>query len=236
MEQWKKRLKHARELRGFSKTAFAKAVPVSNATVTDWEKPTSDGGIGEISGPKLMRVCSVLGITPEWLLHGKGSGPDLEPQSATDHQAPEIMGTYQVSPERFRQIPVIGKGMGGLPDTRNWTDSDFAVGASNEFAEVATTDPNAFIARVEESSMAPRYNPGEYFLVEPNTMPEVGDDVLVRFVNDGTSLKRLLSMRDGYISLGSYNTTATITAKEEEVAWVYYVAHPVPVRKIKTRI
>lgn len=70
MEDWKKRLKQAREAKGFNKTAFAREIPVSNATVTDWEKSVEDGGIGEITGPKLVRVCEVLGITAQWLLHG----------------------------------------------------------------------------------------------------------------------------------------------------------------------
>lgn len=236
MEEWKQRLKRAREARGFSKTAFARAIPVSNPTVTDWEKASADGGIGEISGPKLLRVCAVLRVTPNWILHGIGPGPQEDDLPSAASQVEQVPGAYVVRPDRFQQVPVIGKGMGGLPDTRNWTDADFAVGTSDEYAEIATSDPNAFIARVEEGSMAPRYNPGEYFLVEPNTAPEVGDDVLVRFANDGTSLKRLLSRRDGFVTLGSYNTMATITAKEEEVVWLYYVAHPVPVRKIKQRV
>jgi phage repressor protein C with HTH and peptisase S24 domain len=231
MEDWKNRLKQARENKGLNKTEFAKLVKVSNPTVTDWEKSFADGGIKEISGTKLTRVCDILGIEAEWLLTGKGKRERSPAQLIKQELA-----VYEVPPSKFRQIPVIGKGVGGLPDERIWTDGDFPVGSSDEYAEVATSDPNAFISRVEEASMAPRYNPGEYFLVEPNTIPEIGDDVFVKFKNDGTSLKRLLSRRDGFIALGSYNTTTTITVKENEIAWIYYVAHPVPVRKIKQRV
>jgi transcriptional regulator with XRE-family HTH domain len=71
MEEWKQRLRDARMGKGMSKTAFAAAVGVSNATATDWEKSIDAGGIKEISGPKLTRACEVLGVDPHWLLHGK---------------------------------------------------------------------------------------------------------------------------------------------------------------------
>jgi transcriptional regulator with XRE-family HTH domain len=71
MEDWKQRLRTARENKGLSKTAFAAAVGISNATATDWEKSIDAGGIKEISGPKLTKASEVLGIDPHWLLHGK---------------------------------------------------------------------------------------------------------------------------------------------------------------------
>jgi transcriptional regulator with XRE-family HTH domain len=71
MDEWKTRLRQARESQGLNKTEFAKLVKVSNPTVTDWEKDVLDGGIREITGPKLMRVCEVLKIDPEWLLNGR---------------------------------------------------------------------------------------------------------------------------------------------------------------------
>lgn len=71
MEDWKQRLRTARENKGLSKTAFATAVGISNATATDWEKSIDAGGIKEISGPKLTKASEVLGVDPRWLLHGK---------------------------------------------------------------------------------------------------------------------------------------------------------------------
>lgn len=70
MEDWKSRLKMAREVVGLNKTQFAKLVGVSNPTVTDWEKSTDDGGIKEITGVRLTKICAVLNIDPNWLLYG----------------------------------------------------------------------------------------------------------------------------------------------------------------------
>lgn len=227
MEEWKQRLRQAREDKGLNKTAFAKAVGVSNATVTDWEKSIDAGGIKELTGLNLTKVCAVLDISAEWLLHGK------ENQQRRLHD--EIPGAFRANHNRFRMIPAYGKAMGGIPE-RIWDeDGGYPVGASDVYAEVASADPNAFLVPVEGASMSPRFNPGEYALVEPNTEPELEDDVLVRLGDGRTMIKRLLSRR-GAVRLGSYNDPEVISAPPEMIVWMYYVAHPVPARKIKTRI
>lgn len=67
MSQLNERLTEARIAKGMNKTAFAKAVRVSQPTVTDWEN-----GKMRPNGENLTRVCHVLGVTPEWLLTGRG--------------------------------------------------------------------------------------------------------------------------------------------------------------------
>jgi len=65
---WNERITQAREAKNIKKSAFAKLVGVSAPTVTDWES----GQIKKIDGENLIKVCSVLEITPAWLLHGIG--------------------------------------------------------------------------------------------------------------------------------------------------------------------
>lgn len=72
MEKWKLRLKQAREAKGLNKTEFARLAKVSNPTVTDWEKSVSDGGIKEIAGANLTRICSLLDVNPHWIMDGSG--------------------------------------------------------------------------------------------------------------------------------------------------------------------
>lgn len=117
---------------------------------------------------------------------------------------------------------------------RIWTDGDYPAGSTDEFAEVASSDPHAFLAEVVGPSMIPRFNPGEFALVEPETEPDIEDDVLVRLTSGETLLKRLLSRRGG-LRLGSYNDPDTFFLHPGEYTWCYYVAHPVPRRKIKNR-
>jgi phage repressor protein C with HTH and peptisase S24 domain len=142
-------------------------------------------------------------------------------------------GAIEISHNKFKEIPVLGKSMGGFAG-REWDDASLPTGYSDEYAEISSQDPNAFIVPVEGDSMSPRFNPGEYALVEPNTAPELEDDVLVKLGDGRVVIKRLLSQR-GATRLGSYNTLEIISAPPETIIWMYYVAHPVPARKIKHR-
>jgi phage repressor protein C with HTH and peptisase S24 domain len=151
------------------------------------------------------------------------------------YQVEESLTAYGVPLNKYRFPPVIGKGIGG-PTDRDYTDGDYPVGASDRYAEVPTADPNAFITPIDEDSMYPKYPKGDFALVEPNTTIDLEDDVLVKTKDDGPILKRLLSRRGGVIRLGSYNRQDVISIPEEDVKWMYYVAFPVPAKKIKTRI
>lgn len=133
-----------------------------------------------------------------------------------------------------RRVFVVGRANGGLPE-RVWTDGGYLVGATEEFAMLATDDPYAFLTPVIGTSMVPVYNPGDFAFVEPGTEIDLGDDVLVRLNTGETMLKRLLVRRSDGIQLGSYGEPGTLYFRPEEITWMYYVAHPVRRKKIKTR-
>lgn len=90
-EEWKKRLTLVRTAKFPKKVDFARAVNVSTATTTDWEKTIADGGIKELSGLNLVKICNVLGITPNWLLHG------TIPEIPEDQPFSELAGVQWVS-------------------------------------------------------------------------------------------------------------------------------------------
>ena len=118
---------------------------------------------------------------------------------------------------------------------RIWTDGDYPVGATEEYGDVLSADPEAFLAEVIEDSMIPVFNPRNYALVEPNTPVDLEDRVLVRLADGKTLIKRLLSQRNGY-TFGSYNDPKQLHFRPEEVSWIYYIAFEVPRKKIKSRV
>lgn len=200
-----------------------KSRPTVSAWINNPEKVSS------ISRGDAELICARWnpGISPAWL--AEGQLPKMAPTGA------QPGATLQaVSSGKFKPVWVVGRGAGGSLPERLWTDGDYPVGATDEYAEIASQDSHAFLGEVVGTSMVPRYNPGEFYLVEPETDPDIEDDVLVRLTDGQTLLKRLLSKRGGY-RLGSYNTEDILFYKPEEVSWVYYVAHPVPRRRIKTR-
>lgn len=142
-------------------------------------------------------------------------------------------GSFPTNPKTAKKVWVVGKGEDGMKE-KIWSDGDIPVDATDEYAEIHSTDPHAFLVRVEGSSMYPKFEEGNYALVEPATEPELEDCVLVRLSTGETMIKRLLSRRTGY-KLGSFNDPIVHEFKREDVSWCYYIAHEVPRRKIKSR-
>lgn len=212
------RLRAARKHAGLTQAELAVRTGIAQSTISTAERM----GNGSSDTPIYAKAC---GVDPHWLATGDG---DMLMTPATPSNAISY-GTTKI-----REVFVVGKGNGGLMPERIWTDGDYPVGATDECGEVATADPQAFLIGVEGVSMVPRYNPGEFALVEPGTEPDIEDDVLVRLSTGQTMLKRLLSRRGGW-RFGSYNDQTVLHYSAGEVTWVYYVAHPVPRRKIKSR-
>jgi phage repressor protein C with HTH and peptisase S24 domain len=157
---------------------------------------------------------------------------DTPENSASSFDMPQ--GSRLVDMRKMALVPVVGKSMGGLPD-RIFTDEGRGTDAFDEYAEVFSTDRNAFVTKVDGNSMFPKYVPGDYALVEPNTDIELEDDVLLKLKTGEVMLKKLMSRRGG-IHLSSYNESHSYLYSKDDIQWMYYVAHPIPSRKIKSRI
>lgn len=127
-------------------------------------------------------------------------------------------------PVRMRNVPVVGTTRGG-PTRRVWTDGDLPTGEGFGWVSVSSRDRNAFALRVEGSSMAPRYEHGEYVLVEPNRRPEPGDDVIVRLRGGECMIKRLAARRPHELALDSLNASYDrMTVAPDEIEYMYFVA------------
>ena len=98
-----------------------------------------------------------------------------------------------------------------------------------------TTEEN-FVVQVTDDSMWPKYTPGEYALVEPDSIPDVGDDVLVRLVTGETLIKTLAARSPDGVRLSSYNSTDVRFYAHEEIRLMYWVPFPIPQKNINTRI
>lgn len=68
--------------KGISQNAFAKAVGLSGSTVSDWKTKKTNP-----SSDKIMTICSVLEVTPEQLLTGKGIDEDYDEKATLKTEA-----------------------------------------------------------------------------------------------------------------------------------------------------
>lgn len=182
----------------------------------------------DIAAPRyISALAAAMGTTVETLTAGRF---DIRASVASKPDA-----AYLVHPEKFKIAPVVGAANGGLAEIM-WTDSDYPTGWTGEYAEVASADPNAFVAPVHGHSMIPKFMPGSFAMVEPNTSVEVDDDVMVRLESGQVLIKTLAMKNDSGITLSSYNDSNTLFYPWDEITWIYYVAYPVPRKKIKVRI
>lgn len=238
------RIKQAREYRHMSGEELALAVGYKTQSgISNLENRATGRG-----GFMLPKIAERLNFAVEWFLEG----PDTDDMSqvppykasTTGHlaaeengkwtvAAPPPPGALQTNGHTQRKVWVVGKGQGGMPE-RLWTDGDYPVGITDEYSDVNTSDPHAFLVRVEGNSMYPKFESGNYVLVEPGTEPELEECVLVRLSTGETLIKKLLSRRNGF-RLGSFASPEVLEYAPEQVSWLYYIAHEVPRRKIKGR-
>lgn len=230
MTTLKERMEEFASETGWDVGRIAHTAGVSSSAVSQWFGKGSKliRTIGNIEAA--MNLERATGFSALWL--AKGQGPKKKPAANDAIQVlPE--GAIPVDTTKRRRIWVVGKGQGGLAE-RIWTDGDYPVGATEDWGEVASPDPLAFLVLVEGDSMYPKFEQGNFALVEPNTDPEIEDTVLVRLKTGQTMIKRLLSRRAGY-RFGSFNDPAIMQFSTDDVSWIYYIAHEVPRRKIKSR-
>lgn len=205
-----------------SQAALARHCKVKPPSVNGWFTGTTN----TLSGDSVLLAAEYLKVRPEWLATGRGS--------MQLHDGKEVIG-HAVSQSSMRPIWVVGRGAGGFMPARIWTDGDVPVGATDEFALLASSDEEAFLAEVIGQSMFPKYENKNFALVEPNAPVDIEDVVLVRLHSGETMIKRLLSRRNGSYTFGSYNDPAILMFEQVEVTWVYYCAHEVPRKRIKVR-
>lgn len=131
---------------------------------------------------------------------------------------------------KARKVVVLNTG-NGLPE-KIWDDTGAVMGISEGFAIIASDDDRAFLVPVTDNQLAPRFNMGEFALVEPHTAPEIEDDVLLRLKTGELMLRRLVSRRSG-VKVGFYSSAETQTFAETDISWMYYVPNPIPARKVR---
>ncbi len=227
-----KRLKQELDDRGISPTQLCSMVPdLDIGTLSAIYKRDSR------NSKFAPEIAVALGLNLHWLLTGDGDkaahrGTPSVSALETDLSA-DGRDVYTVG--KGRPIPVIGNGNGGHLPERVWDDQGYPVGYSDEYSEIATSDQHAFIVRVRGDSMWPKYTPGEYALVEPDTTPDVGDDILVRLATGETLIKTLAARSPDGVRLSSYNNTEVRFYANHEITWMYWVPFPIPAKKIKTR-
>ena len=160
-------------------------------------------------GEKLARSIESSLRLPVGALDAPMAAQVMEPGAAYD------TGTLRV--------PVVGTAE--LGDNGFHTELEYPVGEGDGFIAYPTSDPNAYALRVKGDSMRPRIKPGEFVLIEPNTAPQPGEEVLVRTRDGRVMVKVLDFQRNGVVQLSSVNEEhRPMTIEATEIERLHYVA------------
>ena len=131
------------------------------------------------------------------------------------------------------RIPVVGSAL--LGDNGHFVELEYPVGHGDGWVDIASRDPNAYALRCRGDSMKPRIQSGEFVVVEPNTEPTPGDEVLVKAVDGRVMVKKYLYRRDGRVHLISVNEAhPSIAIEENNIAAMHYVGAIVKVSRWTT--
>lgn len=127
----------------------------------------------------------------------------------------------------FRDVPVVGTvqaGEGGILE-----ELQYPAGFGDGCITYPKKDESSYALRVRGDSMRPRIKSGEFIVVEPSTVAQPGDDVVVSLENGQKMVKELLYIRGDEISLRSINEEhGTLTFPINDVQYIHYVAAIIP--------
>ncbi|UGQ45094.1 XRE family transcriptional regulator [Massilia endophytica] len=186
---WHRRLTQAREAMGLRKSAFAKLIGVSPPTVTDWE----NGETKMIEGANLVRVCSALNITPEWLLHGSNSTTTMLPGARFVNVAEDGSPHFVQIPKVALQLRAGVTGFRTEPDERDGGTTDI----SKEWIKRKGYDPAQLIAiEVKGESMEPTLYEGDTVVINLADKKPM-DNAVFAFNYEGEPVVKRLSRDAG---------------------------------------
>jgi SOS-response transcriptional repressor LexA len=127
---------------------------------------------------------------------------------------------------RFVPLPIISKAVAS-PEGAYYTDQDFPAGAGEDYYEVE--DPNAFVIRVEGTSMEPTIREGDLIVVTPEKAPKNGEIAIVRLAGSGKTFLKRVEIHGSDVILKSENQRfETLVHKRKEIDWMYRVEAIVP--------
>lgn len=110
------------------------------------------------------------------------------------------------------KIPIVGNTQAG-PD-KEWNEID--LGGCYEYVNFPIQSNKYYALKVVGDSMSPRVLEGEVVIVDPISVPQTGEDVVVKMLDGETMIKTLASIRDNQVFLDSTNSSYKRIIKDKK--------------------
>lgn len=185
------RIKQRRQQLKIRQVDLAKAINVSQSTMSDYET-----GRYEPDLETLVKIASELKVSVGWLLSEQDiNHPDdknyhslmkvCRDNYVTD-QLEDLLYKNQIVPHTSTRIPVLGDVAAGIPieaiqDIVDYEEIDEALAATGEF----------FGLRLKGASMEPRMRDGDVVIVRKQDDADTGDVAVVMVNGDNATVKRI---------------------------------------------
>lgn len=131
---------------------------------------------------QMERIARVMEVHPAWLLYGVDRGQTEEERPA-----------YRTGPAPEFTLRVLDGGSATLATQPAW------------LLDLRALSERCYGFRVEPDSSTARAYEGEILVIDPQSVPQPGDEVLVGFPDSGAILYELVSIQGDRITLGSLN-------------------------------
>jgi SOS-response transcriptional repressor LexA len=166
---------------------------------------------------KTMRQIEALPGLAGWFSDGPHA-PSL--RSSSFRSLVPVVGTTDTGPRRAFE-----EGVG------------YALRHGDRYVEVVTNDLQAYALRVAGDAMSPRLMEGEWIVVEPNTQPMPGDDVLLKTKDGNVLVQQIVCWHAENLILTSLSVAfKRMTRHSSDIDFMHVVGARLPVRAIRQRI
>lgn len=184
------RLKEAREKKEYTQKQLAELVGARHNSISNWEK-----GKNKPSTFMIERLCSVLEVSPSYLISGDGSNFDFS-------------DVENVRPLTKKKIPILGEIACGQPIFCNQEFESYIDAGTGVHAD--------FAVRAKGDSMInARIHDGDIVFIRSQPMVENGEIAAVCIGNEAT-LKRVYISKDTVTLVAENPAYAPIVCKLDE--------------------
>jgi repressor LexA len=202
------RIREARQSKQIDQSVLAAKIDIATRTVQRWEK-----GDQVPDSTYLMRIAKATGVTPHWLLTGKGTM--FPPEQIKSKIIP--LPTNRYKKVSLVSLPLLSSVPGGA--ARHIFHPEHI---ERHITVDNVRDPNAFALEVKGNSMAPRIESGDIIVVSPTHEVKNGDICVVR-VDEEDTVKQI-KIDDQFLHLIPLNSEyEPMVVRKRDVSFMWRV-------------
>lgn len=205
------KLKTAREAKGMTQAALAKAIGYKDpSTYINIEE-----GRSQMGEKMIKKAAKILGLDESDLMSSEHL-VDRNPDKGTFGAIPEINLPPGMT---AKYVPLLSLAQCGPNMT--WTDDGYT---GDGVLAIDCKDPKAFAVKLSGDSMSPKYDPGDTAIIYPSFTPRNGDLVLARLHDEygGDVMIKLYQSSADSVTLSSYNPVYQPTSFPREAFAILY--------------